>query len=307
MGQEQQGDPRERKDLFVADRYPAGMETRELRYFVAVAEELHFGRAAQRLGMAQPPLSRAIQRLERRLGVDLLTRASRRVALTPAGEVLLAEARVALERVDAAERRARRAGQRGLVVVVKPGGDGGLLAEVLAAYAADPDAVPAEILMCGMGEQAGMLRDGRGDVALLHVTQRTDLSGLDSQELCIERQVAVLPATHPLATRAALRLADLSGEQIVRSGDELPVPDGGQLVQLVAIGRVVAVLPESVGPRLGSDLAAVPVLDAPAVALHVVWPEGSTSRAVAAFVRAATAVADRHAAPNALATARLSS
>jgi DNA-binding transcriptional LysR family regulator len=283
------------------------METRELRYFVAVAEELHFGRAAERLGMAQPPLSRAIQRLERRLGVDLLDRTSRRVGLTAAGEVLLAEARAALERVAAAERRTRRAGQRGLAVVVKPSGDGGLLAGVLAAYEADPDAVPAEMLMCGMGEQAGLLRAGRGDVALLHVTQRTDLAGLDSHELLVERQVAVLPTGHPLAARAALRLADLAGEPAVRSGDELPVRDGAQLVQLVALGRVVAVLPESVGPRLGRDLAAVPVLDAPTVALHVVWPAASTSRAVAAFVRAAVAVADRHAAPNASATARLSS
>jgi DNA-binding transcriptional LysR family regulator len=283
------------------------METRELRYFVAVAEELHFGRAAERLGMAQPPLSRAIQRLERRLGVDLLVRTSRHVALTAAGQVLLAEARAALERVAAAERRTRRAGQRGLVVVVKPSGDGGLLPEVLAAYEADPDAEPAQMLMCGMGEQAGLLRDGRGDVTLLHVTPRTDLSGLDSHELLAEGQVAVLPAGHPLAARGALRLADLADEQVVRSGEELPVRDGGQLVQLVALGRVVAVLPESVRPRLGRDLTTVPVLDAPAVGLRVAWPEGSTSRAVAAFVRAATAVAARHTAPNACATARLSS
>ena len=93
-----------------------------------------------------------------------------------------------------------------------------------------------------------MLRDGRGDVALLHVTQRTDLAGLDSHDLLAEQQVAVLPAGHPLAARAAVRLADLAGERVVRSGDEFPVRDGGQLVQLVAIGRVVAVLPESVSP-----------------------------------------------------------
>src|SRR6266545_2350643 len=99
-------------------RYRTGMdrgsgadriETRELAYFVAVAETCHFGRAAQRLGIAQPPLSRAIRRLERRLGVVLLERTSRRVALTMAGEVLLAEGRRALDTIDTAVARARAA------------------------------------------------------------------------------------------------------------------------------------------------------------------------------------------------------
>ena len=73
------------------------METRELRYFVAVADELHFGRAARQLGMAQPPLSRAIAQLERRLGVALLERSSRGVRLTGPGETLLHEGRAALD------------------------------------------------------------------------------------------------------------------------------------------------------------------------------------------------------------------
>ncbi|MER6665496.1 LysR family transcriptional regulator, partial [Amycolatopsis japonica] len=85
------------------------LETRQLKYFVAVAEELHFGRAAERLSMAQPPLSRAIRDLERRLDVRLFERTTRQVTLTSAGEIFLRDARTALEAVAAAERRARQA------------------------------------------------------------------------------------------------------------------------------------------------------------------------------------------------------
>ncbi|MDQ3783866.1 MAG: LysR family transcriptional regulator, partial [Actinomycetota bacterium] len=85
------------------------LEVRELRYFVAVAEELNFSRAAGRLGMAQPPLSRAISQLEKRLGVQLFERSNRKVTLTAAGLTLLDEARSALDAMSAAARRTRRA------------------------------------------------------------------------------------------------------------------------------------------------------------------------------------------------------
>ena len=122
------------------------METRELRYFVAVAEELHFGRAAARLGIAQPPLSRAIQQLERRLGVTLLERSGRGVELTEAGSVLQREGVAALDAVAAAERRTRRAGvstgDPRLILVTKAGASVELLAKLLDAYAAEPAAQP---------------------------------------------------------------------------------------------------------------------------------------------------------------------
>jgi DNA-binding transcriptional LysR family regulator len=132
------------------------LETRELRYFVAVAEELHFGRAAERLGMAQPPLSRAIRQLERRLGVCLLQRNRRGVRLTGAGEVLLHEGRAALDATAAAARRTRRAGgadshpggPRGrLVLAVKAAASHELLRKLLDAYAAEPGSATTDVLM----------------------------------------------------------------------------------------------------------------------------------------------------------------
>lgn len=88
------------------------LEVRELRYFLAVAEELHFGRAAESLGIAQPPLSRAIRQLERRLGVQLFERNRRGASLTEAGRALQGEAPPILDAITAAERRTRRAGKQ---------------------------------------------------------------------------------------------------------------------------------------------------------------------------------------------------
>ena len=280
------------------------METRELRYFVAVAEELHFGRAAQRLGIAQPPLSRAIQQLERRLGAALLDRASRAISLTEAGAVLLREGRAALDAVDAADRRTRRAalsatGQAGVVLATKAGATSELLPKLLDAYAAEPGSVIVEVLLCGPGEQGTLLRDGRADVALLH-RPFDSTAGLDTEELGTEGQVVVLPAGHPLTGRPHLRMADvtaLPGLPLPRwPGPDGSYPDGPgprvrdstQLHQLIALGRASAVLPESCRVQLRGDLVAVPLLDAPAVTTVIAWPPHSRSQAVAGLVRAAT-------------------
>ena len=280
------------------------METRELRYFVAVADELHFGRAAQRLGIAQPPLSRAIRQLERRLGVALLERTSRTVALTEAGSVLLREGRAALDAIDAADRRTRRAtlvanGHPGLVLVTKAGASNELLSKLLEAYAAEPGAVTVDVVLCGIAEQERLLRDGRADVALLH-RPFDSTTGFDTEDLRTEGQVAVLPAGHPLADRAHLRMADvaaLPGLPTPRwpgpdgnypDGPGLQVRDLAQLHQLISLGRASAVLPESCRADLRGDLAAVPVLDAPPVTTVIAWPPHSRSLALADLVRAAT-------------------
>jgi DNA-binding transcriptional LysR family regulator len=268
------------------------METRELTYFVAVAEELHFGRAALRLGIAQPPLSRAVRQLERRLGVTLLERTSRSVTLTPAGAVLLREGRAALAAVAAADRRTRRAGQptARLVLVTKSGAAGDLLPGLLSSYAATATDVALEVLLCGIGEQEQLLRDGRADVALLHLPF-DDPTGLDVEELHTEQQVAVLPAGHRLAGRPHLLTADLAGEPFPTwPGSPASGPlvrDSTQLYQLIALGIVVATLPESCRPQLSPDLVAVPVLDASPVTTVIAWPPHSRSQALATLISCA--------------------
>jgi DNA-binding transcriptional LysR family regulator len=281
------------------------VETRELVYFVTVAEELHFGRAAERLGMAQPPLSRAVQQLERRLGVTLLERSRRGVALTGAGQVLLDESRAALEAAAAAVRRTRRAGgaepaggsRHRLVLTVKAAGSHELLQKLLDAYAAEPGAAEVEVLPSGICEQAELLRDGRADVALLHVPYNS-LAGFDSEELLTEGQVAILPSVHPLAARATLTMADISdvpGLPLPRwpshgtypPGPGPEVHDLTQLAQLIALGRTLAVVPESARAWLWGEHTAVPVTDAPPVVTCIAWPPHSRSLALAQLIRTA--------------------
>jgi DNA-binding transcriptional LysR family regulator len=271
------------------------METRELAYFAAVAEELNFGRAAERLGMAQPPLSRAIQKLERRLGVTLFDRSGRTIALTPAGEVLAREAAKVLDAVAAATVRTQRAGlaEPRLVVAMKPGGDGGLLPDLLAAYRADPDAVEVELVLCGVAERARMLRDGTADVAFLH-SPYEDLTGFDSEPLRVEGSVAILPAGHRLADRGFVRQADLDGDPSpCWPGRHADITDPATLMQLVALGRLIVVAPESVRDQMRRDLVCLPVLDAAPTTVVLAWPEQTRSTALAAFVRTAATIAER--------------
>ncbi|GAA4472489.1 LysR family transcriptional regulator [Phytohabitans houttuyneae] len=276
------------------------LETRELKYFVTVAEELHFSRAAERLGMAQPPLSRAIQQLERRLGVTLLERNRRGVTLTGACQVLLDEARAILDGAAAAARRTRRAASstNRLTLATKAGANHELLRKLLDAHTAEPDAAEIEVLLCAMGEQARMLRDGRADVAFM---QRPfdALAGFDTEDLLTEQQVAVLPAGHPLAARTSLTMADISDvpdlpvarwprqDGTYEPGPGPEIHDLSQLAQLIALGHTVAVICASARSWLWSAHAAIPLTDSPHVTTVLAWPPHSRSLAVAGLVRTA--------------------
>lgn len=280
-------------------------EIRELRYFRAVAEDLNITRAAARLGIAQPPLSRAMRQLERRLGVALFDRTEHRLALTHAGEILLKEAAVVLGALDSAVRRTQRAGLpgRGLVVTAYPGVATELLHRIREQFRVAPDAPEIRVVVSGFGEQADMVRDGRADVAIAACVNG---HGLDSELLRTEPRVAALASGHRLAGRDALSSADLAAEPAPqwrdstvvdrgywlgspdRPADGPVVQDSAQLLEVVALGQAVALVPASLAARnVRPDVTYRPVLDAAPYQTLVFWPSGSRSPWIARFVRTA--------------------
>ena len=271
------------------------LENRELEYFIAVADELHFGRAAVRLSIAQPALSKAIQRIEARLGVQLFVRSSRRVELTAAGAALQEHGRHALNAVAAAVRSARRAAdsEAHLRLVLKPGGDAGLLSGMLADYSHQPDARRVEILFSGPADRTDFLRDGRADVGLLYVPF-DDLDGLAHEVLHIEGRVAIVPSGHRLAGRGSVQMSDLEGETLPGwkgipggDGDGPEVADVLQLLHMITLRRMIAVLPRSLVEPVEAGLVCVPVTDAPPSRLVLAWNELDRRPLLASFVAAA--------------------
>jgi DNA-binding transcriptional LysR family regulator len=192
------------------------IELRHLRYFVAVAEELHFGRAAARLGIQQPPLSQQIKSLEAELGHALFTRTSRSVALTAAGRELLERARRLLTRVDEDLKAVRRVG-RGEVGALRVGFAGSamltVLPDVVKTYRRDYQEVHLRLLEMATSEIVEHLRDGTVDLGFLRDPGKQD--GLIVETLLRERFVAVLPARHQLATLQTVEVAKLKDEPFV--------------------------------------------------------------------------------------------
>lgn len=192
------------------------LELSQLRCFVAVAEELHFGRAAARLHMTQPPLSRQIQLLEHAVGVQLLERTSRSVRLTAAGAALYAEAAALLRRAgEAAEAAARIGrGEAGRVVVGYTAVSGYALIPGL--LAAANKALPAiEIVLEEMvsSEQLRALEEERIDLGFVRPLQAT--APLRYHRVAREPMLLAVPAAHPLAKRARVRLQDLAGQPLI--------------------------------------------------------------------------------------------
>ncbi|MGW0767147.1 LysR substrate-binding domain-containing protein [Streptomyces sp. NPDC002676] len=227
------------------------MELRQLTYFVAVAEELHFGRAADRLHIVQSAVSQQIQRLERELGAVLFDRSPRRVRLTGAGERLLPEARAVLAAAEKA--RACVAAPAGLRVGTSTG-LGTHLDRVLAAFAERAPDVPVELFSLPVGERLTRVAAGRLDAAFVRAAEPPP--GVRVLPLWPDPLVAALPAVHPLAARAELDLADLAGLPLALT----PRRNNPALVDLV-VGACHAAgfepLPGPVGGSLQDTLATI--------------------------------------------------
>jgi DNA-binding transcriptional LysR family regulator len=198
------------------------IELRHLRYFLAVAEELHFGRAAQRLSIRQPPLSQAIRALEDELGVQLLHRTSRRVAATAAGVVFAAEARTVLASLDRAIAEARHVGGDGVTIRVGciPHLPAAPLQRFLDAAAKQEPGWRLEVRHLTSREQVRQLRAGSLDVGIIEDTG--DLDGIETA-LALEAEplAAFVAPHHRLARRPVLGPGDLRDEVRVTFAREL--------------------------------------------------------------------------------------
>jgi DNA-binding transcriptional LysR family regulator len=279
------------------------MDTRHLRYFVAVAEERHFGRAAARLHMAQPPLSQQIKQFEDQLGTQLLVRTTRKVDLTPAGELLLARARVLLAEIDQLAQDVRLVGE-GASGVLRIGVSGS------ATYSMMPRLIEAarqrlpglklnvkgEMLTPEMEEA---LEENRIDVAVLRPPVRSEaleLKFLEQDEL-----VVAVPAGHRFAPREFLDIRELAGEPQVQYPPSSAVnnivveacrragftPLGVQearetstLLSFVSAGMGVALVPGVQRMFALDGIVFVPLRDAPAADLAVAWRRGNDTSLV---------------------------
>ncbi len=278
-----------------------------MRYFVAVAEELHFGRAATRLHMSQPPLSRAIKQLEADVGAPLFTRSPTGVTLTPVGAVLLEEARALLD--HAARVRARVSAAAGVAAItigiLGDGTDPGV-ARLAAAYRRSHPGIEIRIRDTDLTDPTCGLRAGLVDVALTR--SPFDETALTVRALRADPVGVVLRADDPLARRDSLRLAELSDRrwfQFPQGTDPLwqSYWNGGrpregpvvhtvqECLQAVLWNGTVGLAP--LGHDLPAELAVVPLIDMPPSRVVAVWNEGDTSPLIRSFIGIAAA-AYRH-------------
>ena len=257
------------------------MELRQLRYFVAVAEELHFRRAAQHLHIAQPAVSEQVRKLELDLGVQLFERTHRSVALTAAGVALLDEARRVLRQTEVAREAARAATERAamrLRIGYLPDALPAAVPRALRRLAVSLPAVQIELESAPPWRLVDDLRRGRLDAAITSLPAPT--SGLRSMPLGEQGAVVALPAMHPHAVEAEIAIERLAPERIVVLPYEANPAFRNAVVALCHAGGLAPTFIEVAEPRVEHALLAVVAGSGPAI-----LPESVTERYATPGVR----------------------
>jgi len=286
------------------------MELRYLRYFIAVAEDLSFSRAAERLHVDQSALSRRIQDLEYELRVRLFTRTQHRVQLTAAGAAFLEEARRLMADTEVAIETARRAA-RGEVGRLNIGYIGalsdGLIPRLLRQYRARYPEVTENLKNMRGAQQIAALLSRQIDVGFVGQPNSEYELHLIFEVFREDPMEVVLPAGHPLLARKQIRLANLAREKFVlltRAGNPFhydwlmklchqggfhpeivqEVEYGQTAIELVAAGYGVALFPATAQSRVHDDVAFRPLKGSPAYAHSVAWRRGDESPTLQAFL-----------------------
>ncbi|GAB3005773.1 LysR family transcriptional regulator [Saccharothrix stipae] len=298
------------------------VDTRVLRYFVAVAEHLSFTRAAERLFVSQPALSRQIRQLEADLKVPLFERTSREVRLTNAGEALLPVARDLIADWQTAQRTARgiaAAESRVLRIGFEATGAGPLTTRARTTFAARHPDVTIEPKRFDWGGEAAALRDGLVDIAFLWLP--ADTTGFHTEIVAVEERMVGLARKHRLAERESVGIMDLADEPVMwtRKAPKYwvdwwavnPRPDGSEpvwgpendnveeMLEHVAAGAAICIGPSSMAAYYARpDLVWRPITDVAPLRIAFAWPATSTHPLVADFAAVVREVSDLPQPPN---------
>lgn len=292
------------------------LDSRLLRAFLAVAEELSFTRAADRLHVTQQALSTQVRQLETRIGTPLFVRTTRRVELTAAGEALLPQARTAIEAMRAGAEAARQAGggAGSLKVALFPLASTELGGRILRRFAADHPETELEVGTLGMHDAVAALRGGQAHAAFVRPPFASD--GISMVTILSEARVAALPAEHPLAAGDSVdptalahepqvwvegadpvqadfwSLAEYRGGAAARIGARMTGFDS--FFEVVSAGLAVGTCPASAAAQLAAAFPGVrflPVDGLGPCTVAVAWATANETPAVRAFVRCALALA----------------
>jgi DNA-binding transcriptional LysR family regulator len=296
------------------------VELREIKLFLVLAEELHFGRTATRVGLTQSRVSQTLRALERKLGAQLVSRTSRRVTLTPAGERFRDEVAAAVAGLEDVLRSTEESGWRRpepvRLGVVSAAAVGPRLRSIIAAYeAAHPDS-PVQVVGLPFRDRLGPLRRGEVELVVTHLPlHQPDVA--TGPVLAQEPPVLAVARNHPLAAREEVSLEDLADHRVGRldlaapaelsesltpettpSGRVIPrldlrLQEASELIVAVALGLVVQPVTATFAQTYGHpDVVFVPLSGVVPTRTVLAWRRGDRNRALREFLRTAQAVLD---------------